>query len=397
MLSTFVASVWAARNLGPDKLGVSGFVIVAVQMLNVSINFLPSDYLVRAYHHSAGADLRDSFIRDMATILLSLYLVVATVCLFASLLFFGVSSVWTLSLVSGSFLFVSLGCGANWLLQAQEKQHRQYVNLFVVSLLTLMGNLAIISVNSPAGVDLAVQAGAGMVGAALTWRFAGFRVIPLGRVNVTVALGHLKKSFWIFIGAMILYAYLCVDLLLVGLMNNVAELGQYRTAHQLNSAIQSILWMIPAFLYPRFIIWAKESAGILWRRQLGMAAVAFCALCAVVPLAFLLSGYAYGIVYGEQYQQAAIPFAWLFTSKMMMLTSSFFMWGLWAQSKDKTMIGILSAGLVIEILSCLVMIPRWGMTGAAASALLSSFCVFAMSVLASWASVRREYPRRSRN
>lgn len=384
MLSTFFASVWAARCLGPEKLGVSGFVVVGVQLLNVCINILPSDYLVRAYHTSGSQQERGQFVREAASILFWIYLLAGWFALLVAGLCVGWFSNWTLSLVSGAFLLVGMGCGANWLLQAQEKQHRMYLNLLLVSSLTLLGNFAVIRVDSPAGTDLAVQAGAGIVGAVLAWRFAGYRWMPLGRVKALLAASHLRKSVWIFASAIVMYAYFSADLMLVGVLGGVSELGQYRTAHQLNSAIQGMLWMIPALLYPRFIAWARDSVEALWRRQLTFSLATLVVLALVVPTAFLLSERIYGVIYGEQYLRAARAFALLFASKMTMLAASFFIWGLWAQSRDKTMIGILVTGLFAEVFSSFILIPRMGMNGAAVAALLSAFLVFALSSFLSW-------------
>ena len=97
-----------------------------------------------------------------------------------------------------------------------------------------------------------------------------------------------------------------------------------------------------------------------------------------VPLClgvFLLSPLMFRLLYGPDYAGAAIPFAILFTSKVVVLLNGVYSYGLWAQSEDRKVFWVMLPTAIISFVSNLVLLPRYGMFGACSVNLLSEILV----------------------
>ena len=372
------ATAWLARCLGPEKLGVSGMVMATAAQLALAGALLSDSVLTRRMKRLAAPEAR-SLVAGVFTVrlLFSLALAAGGVAYAGAA---GLSREWWLSIGCGAVLFLLGFNGPFWVLQAEE-------NVPANSRATALGSLASSALafafarpGFPAGADLVFLLAGAVVSFFLGWRAAwgsGW-LPPLAWREVSHVWSSVREGGWFFATALVTYFYAFVDLPLVGWLVSLPEFGKYRTAVLLAGGLQQFLGIVPVLLYPRFIAWHQEGGDLLWRRQKRIAALLAAAVLPCVVLLFCFVRPAYRLLYGPAFADAAYPFALLFTSWLAVLLNGIFAWGLWAMHREKeffllVMLPIAVVGFGLD----LWLIPRFGMTAAAAINLANQLLVLA--------------------
>ena len=253
---------------------------------------------------------------------------------------------------------------ALWVLQAEERVPAQYLANVAGAFVSAIVIFTLVRPSSSAGIDMVAAAGGVVVAFGLSWRFAQ-RSLPSLRFDwraiARVALG----TKWLFLSAIVIYAYSRFEQPLVGWLRSVEELGVYRSAWQILGALQPLFTMVSLLLYPRLIAWKKESLNTLWKKQLEITkAIAGCALIFALLISVLVL-WSYGYIYCEAYVDAAWPCVLLILAKLIAVVNIAYSFGLWAQEKDRLMLLIMALAALGSISANIVVIPRYGMLGAA--------------------------------
>ena len=358
-----VAQIYAARQLGPEKLGISGMALAAVAQGSILVTLGANTLLVREYKEAKTDGEKRSLIsaaytlRTIITFGLALLLLVALPWLWPHPQYL-LATACVLPLI----FFESNQ--ALWVLQAEERVPAQYLANVAGALVSAIVIFTLVRPSSSAGIDMVAAAGGVVVAFGLSWRFAQ-RSLPSLRFDwraiARVALG----TKWLFLSAIVIYAYSRFEQPLVGWLRSVEELGVYRSAWQILGALQPLFTMVSLLLYPRLIAWKQESLNTLWKKQLEITkAIAGCALIFALLISVLVP-WSYGYIYGEAYVDAAWPCVLLILAKLIAVVNIAYSFGLWAQEKDRLMLLIMALAALGSISSNIVVIPRYGMLGAA--------------------------------
>ncbi len=391
-------SIWAARCLGPEKLGISGMILSLVAPMTLLVDLNQDVSLVRRYKTCENDGARAQLIREtyiFRGLLCLAYMALAS-CMIALMGLPGAE--WRLGVVAAfPLLLVSVNQGA-WILQAQENMPARYRALMLQSVISAACYFAIFRPGRiPAGSDIVVMAAAVGVEYALGWWYAQR---PLQAVRSSMPQSSLWRwsewircirtaawacwaGRWVAIPGLVSYLYIYLQNPLVGLLLGNEALGQYRTAGTLLNAFQAFAAMIPALLYPRMIEWHRIGPVHLWAKQMRFARVA---LCLFIPgiLAVLFSApHIYPLLYGTAFLSAAYPFAMLLTAKMIAVISGIFCWGLRAQHRDGLVLKLTVITAIISLPLNLHLIPRLGLLGAAGVCVI---CETLMLLVTVWAS-----------
>jgi O-antigen/teichoic acid export membrane protein len=164
--------------------------------------------------------------------------------------------------------------------------------------------------------------------------------------------------------------------------------GHYRTACTLANAVHAFVAIVPVLLYPRMIEWAGQGARALWQHQLRVIVVASWCFLPLAVTVFAFSPILYRLIYGAEFLPAAYPFAVLVVAKMLMMLGGIYGCGIAAQGHDRWLLLITSITAAISLPLNLLLIPRFGILGAAAVAAASEAVVFFCSLGASWYLLR---------
>lgn len=375
-----VAQIYAARQLGAEKLGISGMALAAVAQGGILVTLGANTLLVREYKEAQTDGERQSLISAAYTL--------RTIITFGLALLLLAALPWLWShpqyLLATACVLPLIFFESNqalWVLQAEEKVPAQYVANVVSALVSATLIFAFISPSSPAGSDMVAAVGGVVVAFAISWHFAQ-RSFPRIHFDRQAVAKVARGTKWLFLSAVVTYGYTRFEQPMVGWLRSIEELGVYRSAWQIINGLQPLLMMVPLLLYPKLIRWKSVSTAHLWAQQkrVFFLFLPWCALLALV--AFLVLPLAYPWIYGEAFVAAAVPCAILLVSKAVVVLNGIFAWGLWAAKRDLVMLALLSATAAISLGLNLALIPRFGIVAAASVNLFSEcFVLMACGVL----------------
>jgi len=160
-----------------------------------------------------------------------------------------------------------------------------------------------------------------------------------------------------------------VDQIIVVLLLDPRSLGIYAVAVSASRVLSVISTSVSTVLFPAMAARSSgdiaEIVGVAARVTSVIAAAAAVALALVGP--FLLH-----TLYGEKFDSAVEPFRWLLVDSVV----SNFVWIFYqvfaAAGRAEIVTGLEAVGLSVSALSMLVLVPRYGTTGAAISLLVAS-------------------------
>jgi O-antigen/teichoic acid export membrane protein len=372
---TLVASVYAARCLGPQNLGFSGMILTGVSQAALLINLGQDTLVIREYKRCTNNHQKE----DLVSAFFSTRLLLTGLVLFfavSALMLVDYPGIYLEGLLIAVVIVLFNANTAGWLLTATEKAALTYRSTALSALLG--GALVLIFFRPGQRVfsDLYVAAASGILLFLLTWISASFN--PLRSFSLRKGiLGFrlLWRGRWLALTAIVVYLYTQFDQPLLGYLYSVEELGRYRTATSLTASLNMAFATLPVFYYPRMLEW-KSRGSAYFRQRLLFLALIFSVIAILSSIAvFLLSPELYPLLYGPAFSSAAYPFAILFASKMVVLVSGPFGWGLWAMGKDKLVLAILSLAAVVAVVLGVLLIPKFGMAAAASANLTAELFV----------------------
>lgn len=368
------ASIWAARCLGPENLGISAMVVAVAEqaMLIVTLNLNP--LLIREYKRQSDED-QNTLVATVFT-----YRIVTSmlfgILVIGGMFLWGISIKWWLALVAGIPYFTLICNDSSWLLQARENLPAQHRALAIKSLVTAALFFIFFRPGIAPGWDVVVQVigiGTAML---ISWKWAmdnkSFSLLNFHKFKTIWPM--IVEGRWLFLTGVVIYIYNSLGSPLLGWLHSIKELGAYRTAILAAGALQSFLLLINGLLYPRFIEWQKMGTDFLWQRQKALFYFGLLCIIPLTVLTFLLSPWFYKL-YGPKFTHAAYPFAILMTSKYVATLSSVFTLGLWAQHRDRAMLAVTTMAAFSSLIINLLFIPRYGMWSVASATLSSEILI----------------------
>lgn len=391
-------SIWAARCLGPEKLGISGMILSTLAPVTLLVDLNQDVSLVRRYKSCDTDDDRALLIRE--TFMFRRLLCLAYMALIACVLAItGLPDAnWRLGVLAAfPLLLVSVNQGA-WVLQAQENMPARYRALMMQSAISAACYFAIFRPGRMlAGSDIIVMAAAVGVEYSIGWWYARrplnsarseeSRIPMWPRGEIIRCLRTASQACWagrwVAVTGMVSYLYIYLQNPLVGLLLGNEALGQYRTAGTLLNAFQAFAAMVPALLYPRMIEWHRIGPAHFWAKQIRIARIVMCVFIPGSLAAFFVAPHLYRVLYGTAFLSAAYPFALLLLARMIAVLSGIFCWGLWAQHRDGLVLRLTIAAAVISLPLNFWLIPRLGLVGAAGVCVCCETMMLFATVIAS--------------
>ncbi|MEO6750727.1 MAG: oligosaccharide flippase family protein, partial [Chthoniobacteraceae bacterium] len=200
-------SIWAARCLGPEKLGISGMILAVLAPVTLLVDLNQDVSLVRRYKTCDTDDARAQLIRETFIFrgLLCLAYIAVIACVLAVTGLPGAD--WHLSVMAAfPLLLVSVNQGA-WVLQAQENMPARYRALMLQSVISAGCYFAFFRPGrTPTGSDIVVMAAAVGTEYSLGWWYArhplraAFSAKPGFSVRrwreLTCGLRTASQAFW---------------------------------------------------------------------------------------------------------------------------------------------------------------------------------------------------------
>jgi O-antigen/teichoic acid export membrane protein len=182
------------------------------------------------------------------------------------------------------------------------------------------------------------------------------------------------------VSAVMISVYYTIDAVLLGYIKGTEEVGQYAVAYRIPLAILAFGALWGSVLFPHLSALAERSRDEV-REQAGY----FASLALVVSIPMLAGALVVGEqlipgLFGREFERAGTPFIVLMFAAALVPFS--INWGTSAVAlgDDRHQAYAVSLGAVVNVVANLVVIPSYGMTGAAATTVAAEVVVFAYLV-----------------
>ena len=199
------------------------------------------------------------------------------------------------------------------------------------------------------------------------------------RFNKKIALSLLKDSWPLILSGLVVSVYMKVDQVMIKNMLNGEEVGYYAAAVKLSEAWYFIPVALTNSLFPA-IVYAKKVSKEFYnnRMQKLYDILAWMAIAIAVPVS-IFSSEIISIIFGNEFQSAApvlTIYVWAGVAVFLGVASSQYLIN---ENFTKLSFSRTFIGMVLNILLNFILIPKYGIVGAAIATLISySIAVFSM-------------------
>lgn len=193
------------------------------------------------------------------------------------------------------------------------------------------------------------------------------------KFNKSTAVDLLRDSWPLILSGIVISIYMKIDQVMIKEMLDSEAVGQYAAAVRLSEAWYFIPMVIASSLFPAIINAKKQSEELYYARlQKLYDLMVWMAIAIALPMTFL-SDWAIHLLYGEQYSQAGsvlMIHIWAGVFVFLGVAS-----GKWFTAENLQMLSFWRTfnGMIINVVLNFVLIPRYGVQGAAVATLAANF------------------------
>ncbi|MDA7685454.1 polysaccharide biosynthesis C-terminal domain-containing protein [bacterium] len=374
-----LGSIWVARVLGPEKLGISSLVFSLSALVVVLATLNQDNNLVRINLSIDDLQEKDSFCLRVVALRFFISLFLILIC-FLALPFLGIGSVWLLPIAAGSLLSIFSSNDFGWLYQSRNLMPQflqiQSFKAIAIGLISIL----IIRHNWPAGSELAVAAVVSIFIFIICFKqiFPSYEFTTLFKISNNLRIStYLKGGRWLALLGLATYIISYIEFPIIAYFSGVSSLGIFKASHQLANIFNPFLPLFFYKLYPQLVQLNEQklysSMPILLNKSIfKLFFVAF----PVLMIAYFLSPPFYFYLFGSEYIGASTPFLFLLASKFIIISVKIYSWALLALRRDKELV---VASLIISLLSIILQVyfvSFMGIAGASIATLITQLFIF---------------------
>jgi O-antigen/teichoic acid export membrane protein len=285
----------------------------------------------------------------------------------------------------------------SWVAQGRQSVGPRALVLAGGSVLALA--LLIVAVSFRPGPEVAPLA---QLAGALIFVATAFAVVTRRYGRPSLANGALLRtiivtSLPVGLATVMAQVYYNLDLILLGVFRSVREVAIYGAAYKVIFGLLALGWTYAIVVLPRLTIAASRGQDVL-RDEMRTRVRHFAAVILPVALgAAILAGPILAALFGPTFADGADPFALLLLSVPISSFGSLILYSLVAVRRNWALPISSGCGAVVNVVLNLLLIPRYGMMGAASATLAAVSVVLAVAFLqgrknlprVGWASILR--------
>jgi len=378
-LLSAIAFAYLARVLGPQNYGYLEFTIAIVFFFTLIVDSGLSSIGAREFAKDRDA-LAKLFIHITAT--RSVLAVLAFFILLAIALFIPLSSQvkWLIFLYSLTmFLLPWL---IQWVFQGRDMMH--YVALASFFRWTLFTAGVFLFIHQPEQawmVPLIEGFAILSIAAFLLWALSHTFGIPHHPITPSYALSIFRKALPIGASEFVWAIKVYFATILLGLLIGGAVLGWFTAAHRIIIALHSFVWLYFYNLLPSIARASQQPLDVIQRlMRISLQATTW----VIILIAALGTAYAklgITLLYGAQFEASAAAFQVLIWAIPLTLFSGHYRYMLIGFDKQKLEFFCSLLGAAANILINLILIPRYGLLGAAWAFVISEVIIWGSAYL----------------
>lgn len=371
LLVAFFIGAWIARYLGPENYGVLSYAIAFVGLFGFISSLGVDGILTREL--VKFPEKRDELL-GTAFCLKLIGGVVALCLVILSALLFEANPLIRLLIIlfSFSFIFQSINIISTYF-QAEVKSKNNVIALLISTIISSFLKIAVIFFDK--GViwiviifvlDFLWQG----IGFAGVYRKCGLR-IKNWYFNKKLAHDILKNSWPLMLASAASFIFLKVDQVMIGSLLGNREVGLYAAAVKLVEVWYFIPGIICASLFPA-IVNAKKINVLIYKKRLKALYLLMVVVALFIAIfSTILASWGVNLLFGHEYSAAAVIlqiYAW--SGIGLFLGWAIIQYYL-SENRSRDILFYYSLSMLANIALNLVLIPRFGLTGAAWATLVS--------------------------
>ena len=364
--------VWIARYLGPEQFGLWNFAIAFAALFGAFATLGLDGIVIRELVKNPERQnelLGSAFVLKLIGGMFTLLTTVIAIALMRS----GETlTLWLVGLSAAGFIFQSVNV-INFYFQAKvQSRYTVYAANGAFVLMTLVKISLLLT-----SASLIAFAWAGLGEVALTAAFllvayrANHHHMRAWRYDRQVARDLLRDSWPLILSSLAIMIYMRIDQIMIGQMLGDKEVGLYSAAVRVSEAWYFIPMAIVSSVFPA-IIEAKKKSETLYNERLQKLydLMVWLSIAVAVPMTFL-SGWVVILLFGQPYELAGTVLAiHVWGGLFVALGVARGKW-LLVENLQKYSFWYVSAGAVVNVAGNFLLIPSYGIEGAAIATLFS--------------------------
>jgi len=373
IIAALFVGIYVARYLGPEQFGTYSYAVAFASLFGAVAGLGLNSIVVRdlvKYPDQRDTYLGTAFWLKLAGALL-------TMCLVAIVVQFSNNDALTnlyIFIIASGLIFQSFDVVD---LYFQSKVLSKYASICRFVQLTLSSALKLVFVFIQADLFWFVLVSLiDQISLAIALFFAYWRQKLgsfLGRFDSDTAKSMLKNSWPLIISGVAITLYMRIDQIMIKDILGERSVGLYSAAVRLSEAWYFVSGIIVASALPALLN-AKKSSEVLYelRLQRLCTMLTWMAIAVALPMTFL-TDYLVTMLYGQAYLEAASVLAihiWTTVFVFLGVASGVFFT---VENQTKKLLYRTLFGAVLNVLLNLILIPHYGINGAAVATLLSQF------------------------
>lgn len=372
----FIATAVLARRLGPEAFGIVGFAAAVCGYLTLAVNSGMND--IGAREVARAPERAGHIYASITTIRLILAAFALALLALLAWLLPKPAVVRAVVLLSG-LSFFSYALDPIWALKGLERPALAGFGLVLAQGIYAVS--VVVAVGGPADVTaVPVLQFAGEFGAAL---LLGFLLLRGARPSIAIADGMrlLRSSAYLGVAKVLRTITITFDVVMLGLLATERQVGLYSAAYRFTFLLMSIAAALSAAYLPSYArAFSGESAP--FRRLVETSLVTSAAVGApLVAGAVVMARPLLTLLFGVDYAEASTAFRLLALSVGLI----FFHWSLSnllvASHRTRLQAKIHATAAAVNIVLNFVLIPRYGIVGAATATLIAEIVVAVCGVV----------------
>lgn len=358
-----IIMIYLARVLMPEALGIFSY---AFTIVFFAANFI--DLGLSTYGMREIAKRRESLSVYVSEILTLRAIIASALCVIitAVFLFIPVSRQLKILVAESSLMLIGIALATEWAFQGVEKMRYVFISFAVTSCLQL--GLIYFFVKKPSDVFMVplLYFLAMLPVTVLYLRKLDFRFL-IRRADFANMFSHLSSAFVIWSVSLCAQVYNNLDVVLLGAFRKIDEVGYFTIARRFVGGAAVLLVFLANAVFPRLSLASgRDPAQFKKTTRSFMKLAAFLAVFLCVPV-ILASEYLIRITVGPQYIPASVPLKIMMVGLLCILFNLPYSTGLIAGGFEKDVLKQAIASASLSVVSNLVLIPAYGMLGAAVS------------------------------
>jgi O-antigen/teichoic acid export membrane protein len=279
--------------------------------------------------------------------------------------------------VVASTLLVVRGMQTRWFYQAQQRLGYVSIGTVISQVAALVLIIVLVDAASPASLIVGVTIGAELL--LVLWLMPPIlRVLIRGSLMPTRTRVKAFAGYRLGLGFVLIQGIATADLLLIGALRSAHDAGLYSAAYRVTDGVFIVSSSLGLTFLPRIAAAARTGklptiVSAYWRLTVLFA----------VPLALIgpaVASATIALLFGTRYAPAATPLALLLIGAGVSFADTVFLYTLAMLQRDRLFLAIVLAGFLTNLLLNLALIPRFGISAAAAVTLLT-YTVMLVSVV----------------